>query len=65
MVVDPVGRANAHSSADLAQRRRVTAVRNRLLDEVEHHLLPLRKALAIVPRTLPEHAFPSSRTRPK
>jgi hypothetical protein len=42
VIVDAVGRANAHPRADLAQRRRVAAIGNRLPNEVEHHLLSLR-----------------------
>src|SRR5205085_2222634 len=57
VIVHSVRRANAHACADLAQRRRVTAVGDRLADEVEHHLLALSQTLHGVQST--ERTYPS------
>ena len=47
VVVHPVRRADPHPRADLAERGRVAAVRDRLADEVEDHLLALSQALHV------------------
>ena len=56
VIVHPVGRADAHARADLAERRRVAAVRDRLANEVEDHLLTLRQPLHRAWQPT-EHAF--------
>jgi len=56
VVVDAVRRPDPHARADLSERWRVTAVVNRLADEVEDHLLALSQPLHRA-QTLPEHVF--------
>src|SRR5262249_13128970 len=57
VIVDPVGGTDAHVSADLAQRGRITAVGNGASNVFEHLLLTIREALH-GGREPTEHACP-------